>query len=103
MKKLTVYLRASHVHSWEEGYDENMPFDIKPSLEDHNGEWSWVVGSFEVDIPEMGFTVQQITEYQLMTMEQVLEKYRETSLREKMRMQSKIDDLRCLPAPGDLV
>ncbi len=101
MKTVTMYLRASNAYSWQEGYDPEFPYKIEPSLNGEKYTASWPVHSYELEIPDMGFTVTHVVECQLMSLEEVLRQRRAEHMKELALIETQIAELRCLPSPGD--
>jgi len=97
--KLTMYVKASKMNSWEEGYDEAFPYNIEYELDDTSYEHRWIIGSFEIEFPEYPVGNNMVVEAQVQSLEETLKKANAAHHQRAMRLEDKIASLTALPAP----
>jgi hypothetical protein len=97
----TMYLRARNGNSYSDDYDESIPYEFEMALSDHESEYSWVVGSFEVICPLDMPSRDHVIACQVKGLEKVLADHVAESYAQRIHLEQKIQDLLAIEDMSD--
>ena len=97
--KLTLYVFASTMYSYQDDYDPDLPYKIEYDLDNYSSESRWLIGSFEIEFPEFPVGNNMIVDAQILGLEEALKKENASHVRKAMALEDRIAKLTALPAP----
>ena len=97
--KTTLYIFASDMNNWEEGYESVFPYRIQYSFDSHESKYRWLVDQTEIEFNLPMITCEQVVLDQIRQLEGELRKESDAYVEATVRIKDKIASLMALPAP----